>query len=82
MRLESKKHLEDIRRAATLIRDFPSFPRSSVGMHIPNATKTDPNFIESETPYFVGKAVAALAADPTIMEKSGRVFSSWGLADE
>ncbi len=47
-----------------------------------DATKTDPDFIESETPYFVGKAVAALAADPKIMEKSGRVFSSWGLAGE
>ena len=47
-----------------------------------DATETDPDFIESETPYFVGKAVAALAADPKIMEKSGRVFSSWGLADE
>jgi hypothetical protein len=26
--------------------------------------------------------VAALAADPDIMEKSGRVFSTWGLSDE
>src|SRR2546430_10082946 len=34
------------------------------------------------TPLFAGRAVAALAADPNIMKKSGRVFSSWGLSDE
>ena len=44
--------------------------------------KKDPNFIASETPYFVGRAVAALAADPNIMEKSGKVFASWTLSDE
>lgn len=42
----------------------------------------DPHFIASETPYFVGRAVAALAADPDIMKKTGRVFSSWNLSDE
>jgi NAD(P)-dependent dehydrogenase (short-subunit alcohol dehydrogenase family) len=44
--------------------------------------KTDPDFIASETPYFAGRAVAALAADPRVSKKSGRVFSSWGLARE
>lgn len=44
--------------------------------------KKYPSFIESETPYLVGRAVAALAADPKIMKKSGRVFSSWNLARE
>jgi len=42
----------------------------------------DPHFIASETPLFVGRAVAALAADPAVMKKSGRVFSSWDLSDE
>jgi len=46
------------------------------------AGKKDPNFLHSETPYFVGRAVAALAADPSISEKSGRVFSSWTLMEE
>ena len=46
------------------------------------AGKKDPNFLHSETPYFVGRAVAALAADPNISEKSGRVFSSWTLMEE
>jgi len=44
--------------------------------------KQSPEFIESETPFFVGRAVAALAADPDVSKKSGRVFSSWGLAPE
>ena len=47
-----------------------------------DGAKTDPNFIASETPCFVGRAVAALAADPDIGAKSGRVFSSWDLSDE
>lgn len=42
----------------------------------------DPNFIASETPYFVGRAIASLAADPEILRKSGRVFSSWDLSVE
>lgn len=44
--------------------------------------KKDPNFIASETPYFVGRAVAHLAADPDIMRRSGKAYSSWGLSDE
>lgn len=43
---------------------------------------TDPHFIASETPAFIGRAIAALAADPEIMQKTGGVFSSWGLAKE
>jgi NAD(P)-dependent dehydrogenase (short-subunit alcohol dehydrogenase family) len=44
--------------------------------------KKDPSFIASETPFYVGRAVAALAADPKIGAKTGRVFTSWGLAAE
>lgn len=47
-----------------------------------DAVKKDPSFEESETPMYSGRAVAALAADPKIASKSGRVFSSWGLSDE
>jgi NAD(P)-dependent dehydrogenase (short-subunit alcohol dehydrogenase family) len=43
--------------------------------------KVDPNFIASETPLYVGRAVAALAADPRVAELSGRVFGSWDLSD-
>lgn len=47
-----------------------------------DGTRLDPNFIASETPWFVGRAVAALAADPNVFEKRGKVFSSWNLSDE
>ncbi|MBI3992281.1 MAG: SDR family oxidoreductase [Candidatus Lambdaproteobacteria bacterium] len=42
----------------------------------------DPHFIASETPYFVGRAVAALAADPQVARKAGGLYSSWALAEE
>ena len=41
-----------------------------------------PNFIASETPAFVGRGVAALASDPNVRAKSGKVFASWTLARE
>ncbi len=46
------------------------------------AGKKDPNFLASESPRYVGRAVVALAADPKVKKKSGRVFSSWALARE
>jgi NAD(P)-dependent dehydrogenase (short-subunit alcohol dehydrogenase family) len=46
------------------------------------AGKKEANFLASETPLFAGRAVAALAADPNLAKKSGRVFSSWNLSDE
>src|SRR5688572_710447 len=42
--------------------------------------KKDPNFLFSETPLFMGRAVAALAADPKVLEKSGEITSSWELS--
>ena len=42
----------------------------------------DPAFSESETPLFVGRCIAALAADPDRVKKNGRVFASWDLAEE
>jgi NAD(P)-dependent dehydrogenase (short-subunit alcohol dehydrogenase family) len=39
-------------------------------------------FEESETPSFVGRAVAALAADPNVHTKNGGVYASWTLSDE
>src|SRR5215813_4262153 len=44
--------------------------------------KKDPNFIVSETPLYVGRAVAAVASDPDKFAKTGRVYSSWDLAHE
>ena len=47
-----------------------------------DAVKRRPEFGESETPYFVGRGIAALAADPKKMKKSERVFNSFELAQE
>ncbi|MNI04774.1 7-alpha-hydroxysteroid dehydrogenase [compost metagenome] len=47
-----------------------------------DAVKKEPHYIESETPYFVGKAVAALAADLQVNLKSGQALTSWDLSDE
>ncbi len=47
-----------------------------------DGAQKDPHFIASETPGYVGRAVAALLADPQVDKKSGRVYSSWGLAEE
>ena len=42
--------------------------------------KKDKNFLQSESPLFVGRAVAALAADPKVLDRSGDILSSWELA--
>jgi NAD(P)-dependent dehydrogenase (short-subunit alcohol dehydrogenase family) len=47
-----------------------------------DGAKKDPHFIASETPYFVGRAVAVLAADPEVQQKTGKAWSSWTLSDE
>lgn len=47
-----------------------------------DGAKKDPHFVESETPRFVGRGVAALASDPNVARKGGRVFASWDLAEE
>src|SRR5262249_32031857 len=39
-------------------------------------------FVSSETPCFVGRGIAALAADPNRIRKSGGILSSWALAEE
>lgn len=47
-----------------------------------DAAKKMKSFIASETPLFVGRGIAALAADPDVAAKNGRVFASWDLGDE
>jgi NAD(P)-dependent dehydrogenase (short-subunit alcohol dehydrogenase family) len=44
--------------------------------------KRDKFFAFSETPYYIGRAVAALAADPNIMEKTGKTLATWDLSEE
>jgi NAD(P)-dependent dehydrogenase (short-subunit alcohol dehydrogenase family) len=47
-----------------------------------DATERNPHFCISESPRFVGRAVAALAADPDVSRWSGRSLSSGQLAQE
>ncbi|MDQ1524624.1 MAG: hypothetical protein QOE47_2548 [Pyrinomonadaceae bacterium] len=47
-----------------------------------NSSAKSFGFIASETPCFVGRAIAALAADARVMQKSGGVYGSWTLSDE
>jgi NAD(P)-dependent dehydrogenase (short-subunit alcohol dehydrogenase family) len=46
------------------------------------AGKKDRNFLESESPLFVGRAVAALAGDPKVLARSGQLLSSWEVGRE
>ncbi|WP_239615747.1 SDR family oxidoreductase [Cohnella mopanensis] len=47
-----------------------------------DAAKQEPHFLQSETPFYLGRGLAALASDPDLMGKSGKAFTSWGLSDE
>ena len=47
-----------------------------------DAGRKDRNFLESESPLFVGRAVAALAQDGRVLERSGQLYGSWELARE
>ncbi len=81
----------DLRKTGiTALAVTPGFLRSEAMLDHFNVTeknwrsagKKRPDFLASETPLFVGRAVAALAADPNVKKKSGRVFSSWDLSEE
>jgi NAD(P)-dependent dehydrogenase (short-subunit alcohol dehydrogenase family) len=47
-----------------------------------DAAKRNPSFIMSETPFLVGRGIAALAADKKAFQKTGKVLSSWSLMRE
>jgi NAD(P)-dependent dehydrogenase (short-subunit alcohol dehydrogenase family) len=45
-----------------------------------DAGRKDSNFLDSESPLFVGRAVAALAQDPRVHDRTGQLWSSWELS--
>ncbi|HEU0037363.1 MAG TPA: SDR family oxidoreductase [Kofleriaceae bacterium] len=47
-----------------------------------DAGAKDPHFLHSESPLFIGRAVAHLARDPAVMQRTGQILSSWQLARE
>jgi NAD(P)-dependent dehydrogenase (short-subunit alcohol dehydrogenase family) len=77
-------------RRITSIAVTPGFLRSEMMLENFGVTeenwregaKKDANFIVSESPFYVGRAVVAVASDPDMFSKTGRVFSSWDLAAE
>lgn len=80
MGLELKKH------GVAVVAVAPGFMRTE---RILAAFQTDedtwrrhPGLRDTETPEYVGRGIAHLAADPEIMEKSGRVFGAGHLAEE
>jgi NAD(P)-dependent dehydrogenase (short-subunit alcohol dehydrogenase family) len=66
----------------------PGFLRSEAVLEHFNTTErdwrdtTDPHFARSESPAYLGRAVAALARDPDVLEKSGRALDTASLARE
>jgi NAD(P)-dependent dehydrogenase (short-subunit alcohol dehydrogenase family) len=44
--------------------------------------KVDPNWLESESPQFVGRGIVALMRDPQVMAHTGQLLSSWQLGRE
>jgi NAD(P)-dependent dehydrogenase (short-subunit alcohol dehydrogenase family) len=90
IRLAFVMAMELRRHPITALAVTPGFLRSEAMLDLFGVTEAnwrdgaakDPHFISSETPFFVGRAVAALAADPNVAAKNGRVFSSWQLARE
>ncbi len=76
------------RHAATAVALTPGWLRSEAmleayGVSESNwrdATKRSPHFAISESPAFVGRAVAALAADPAVARWNGQALSSGELA--
>jgi NAD(P)-dependent dehydrogenase (short-subunit alcohol dehydrogenase family) len=77
-------------RGVTAVAVTPGFLRSEwmldhLGVTEANwrdAAKKVRSFIASETPLFVGRGIAALASDPNVATKNGRVVASWDLGDE
>ena len=75
-------------RAATAVALTPGWMRSELMLEHHSVTEANwreatehtPHFCISETPRFVGRAVAALAADPDVARWNGRSLSSGGLA--
>ncbi|MPY64120.1 SDR family oxidoreductase [Streptomyces spongiae] len=77
-------------RGATAVALTPGWLRSEIMLETFGVTEDTwrdalervPHFCISETPRYVGRAVAALAADPEVARWNGRSLSSGGLAQE
>jgi NAD(P)-dependent dehydrogenase (short-subunit alcohol dehydrogenase family) len=76
-------------RGVTALAVTPGFLRSEAMLELHGVTEAnwrdyiaaDSNWAESETPMYVGRCVAALAADPEVWRLNGGVYASWDLAE-
>ncbi len=90
VRLAYGMAMELMQTGVTALAVSPGFLRSEAvldhfGVREKNwedAVSQDEFFAESESPLFVGRAIAALAADPDVWRKAGRVLYSGDLAEE
>jgi NAD(P)-dependent dehydrogenase (short-subunit alcohol dehydrogenase family) len=90
IRLAAGLAAELAERGATAVAITPGFLRSEAMLDHFGVTEetwrdaiaVDPHFAASETPRFVGRAIARLAADPDVGRFAGQALSSWRLAAE
>ena len=76
-------------RGVTAVAITPGFLRSERMLELFGVTEAtwrehiarDPHWSESETPLYVGRCVAALAADPERWRVNGTTLTSWNLAE-
>ncbi|WP_341277776.1 SDR family oxidoreductase [Paenibacillus sp. FSL H8-0537] len=87
----AKAMAEDLRPyGVTALALTPGFLRSEAMLEHFGVTKAnwrdaaaqEPHFLMSETPAYIGRAVAALASDPEVHLKTGKALSTWGLSEE
>jgi hypothetical protein len=77
------------KRGVTAVAVTPGFLRSEAMLERFGVTEAtwrdhiarDEHWAESETPLFVGRCIAALAADPRHWERTGQALTSWDLAE-
>jgi NAD(P)-dependent dehydrogenase (short-subunit alcohol dehydrogenase family) len=90
IRLAKAQAAELAPRGVTAVALTPGFLRSEAVLdhfgvtegNWRDAIERDPHFAASETPAYIGRAVAALAADPEVSRFAGRALSTWDLSKQ
>ena len=90
IRLAKAQAAELARHGITAVALTPGFLRSEAVLEHFGVTaddwldgaRRDPHFAASETPRYIGRAVAALAADPAVARWAGQALSTWQLSRE
>jgi NAD(P)-dependent dehydrogenase (short-subunit alcohol dehydrogenase family) len=88
IRLAQAQAAELAPHGVTAVALTPGFLRSEAVLdHLGVTAETwreadDPHFLKSETPHYLGRAIAALASDPDVARHNGRALSTGPLARE